>query len=40
MIKPVDRSPLCPVEMEMQHGQRLIIPLYSPLTPTSHALGL
>lgn len=34
MIKPVGRSPLCPVKMEMQHGQRRIIPLYSRLTPT------
>ena len=39
MIKLVDRSPLCPMEMEMQRGQRLIIPLYSPhhsnISPTA-----
>lgn len=34
-----DRNPLCPVEMGMQHGQRLIIPLYYPLSPTSHSRG-
>lgn len=34
-----DRSPLCRVEMEMPRGQRLIIPLYTRLSPTSPSKG-
>lgn len=40
MIKPVHRSPLCPVEMEMQHAQRLIVPLYSPSHSNISSTGL
>lgn len=39
MINPEHRSPLCPLEMEMQRGQRLITPLYAALTPTARPAG-